>query len=144
MFGCCLVIITIILSCLIVTTKDKEGCNVPIITWLFVFFIIVILMYFVTLMVICCNARNWMIQNLCWTIVFYIFILIWVIYGWTLYASEDDNCGEVEATRGWWIFFIIILSFYTAGFLLIIILLAILGCCICCMSRDDGSSVGQD
>ena len=61
-----------------------------------------------------------------------------------MFADENNNCKDVEATHGWWIFFIIILSFYTAVFILLVLLLAILGCCLCCLAgRDDPNSMGQ-
>lgn len=140
-FGCCVVFFLIIIISLWASTKDSEGCGAPVLLWLYVFFIAAFLVQLVNFCILCCGGSSFVAKQLCWMFFSYLFLLIWVIYGWTVYASEDDDCGEKESTRGWWIFFIIILSFITIIFIILILLLCVLGCIICCcINREDPSS----
>ena len=98
----------------------------PLFIWFYVFFGLFLLNSIVDFSIVCCGGQNWAIHKLITSAVFGLFLFVWLIYGWVIFASKDDDCGEHKDTKGWWIFLIIILSFFTLMF-------AILLCILCCL-----------
>ena len=143
-FACCGSIILIILVCLWVTTKDSGGCGVPLLIWLYVLFTVALVFITIDFCIVCCSS-NWMAHKIITAVVFYLFLFIWFIYGWVIFASKDDDCGDHKETKGWWIFFIIILVFLSLIFAILLCLL----CCLCVLfcflaNRSDENSLNRD
>ena len=137
-FACCASIVLIILVCLWVTTKDSEGCGVPLFIWFYVFFGVILLNLIVDFSIVCCGGQNWAMHKLISSAVFGIFLFIWLIYGWVIIGSSDDDCSAHKDTKGWWIFLIIILIFFTIIFAILLCLLCCLCILFCCVAnRDD-------
>lgn len=100
-----------IIVCLLWMRKH-EGCGIPVYWWVIGYFILVLV--FVTgLLIVPCLIPG---QIRC--LPYYLIILgltalwlqaCWCIYGHALYFSDDNDCGEKPATRGWMIFMIILL-----------------------------------
>lgn len=112
--------------------RKHDGCGIPLYFWVIGYFSLVILFVTALLFVPCClsanNLRCFQIYLLVVPVVYVWLQAIWCIYGHTIYFSDDNDCGEKSATRGWMIFMII---------LLFIGLFSILGalfitCIICC------------
>jgi hypothetical protein len=74
------------------------------------------------------------------SIMTFVFIFIWFIYGWVIASSKKGSeCGEKEDTKGWYIFLLVILIFFTVIFSILICLLLCLCCCLCFLSGAEGS-----
>jgi hypothetical protein len=136
-FWCCTTFLVILLVILWATTKDAEDCGIPLALWFYVFFIAFIISSAVSITIIMCGSRNWVIQNLVWTGIFYLFLFVWFIYGWIIVSKKNQTCIANEDTRGWFIFLYIILVFFTIVFVIMILVLLCLCCCLCFLGAQD-------
>mgnify|MGYP002633244923 CR=1 FL=1 len=59
----------------------------------------------------------------------------WIIYGYTLYFSDENDCQANPDTAGWLIFMIILLIFGLLFLIMILIGMCILGCILCLMGK---------
>lgn len=137
-FCCCGSLLLILILVLFATTRDSEGCGIPLYVWFYVFFSVLLITQFLQLMIICCGAESWRTQNTVLSIITFIFIFIWLVYGWAIAMSKKGNdCGDKEDTKGWYIFLLVILIFFTVIFAILVCLLICLCCCLCFLSGNE-------
>jgi len=139
-FWCCAVFMGILITVLWATTHESEGCGIPLFVWFYVFFAAFIISGFIQLLIIMCGSSNWIIQNLVWTGIFYVFLIIWLIYGWVIVSKKDQDCITKEDTRGWFIFLYIILVWATIILVILVLILLCLCCCLCFLGAQNDDS----
>lgn len=110
----------------------KKSCDIPLYIWIIGFFGLIIFIYLTVLFwlpgLYSENSKRNAYCAVFWAILGLWLISGWVIYGYMIYFSDDNNCGQKADTRGWMIFMIILLFL---GFFYIILALVVL-CCLCC------------
>ena len=111
--------------------RKKPGCGIPILEWIIVEFTLTILKYFTLIFLACfvfrCITR---IPHFffAWFLIFSWIQVSWMIYGYSIYFSDENDCSQHPETYGWTIFFIILLFIG----LLFIIQVVIYTLCCCC------------
>lgn len=122
---------TIVIICAWYWQETKDGCGIPLYYWIMVEFLLTIVKVFGLFLVVCMITRC--IRKVAHFAMAY-FLLIsllqvaWLIYGYTLYFSDDNDCAQKEDSYGWLIFFIILL-FIGLFFILSVLILLIVACC---------------
>lgn len=89
----CTSIVLIVLISLWVTTKDGNGCGVPMIMWFYVLFgVVELYVILLVILLICanrccgCACDNWGIYMIAFTVGLFTFLVAWGIYGWVIFA----------------------------------------------------------
>jgi hypothetical protein len=112
--------------------KKKQGCGIPLMEWFIIEYTLTILKFF-GLLFLPCFVHS-CITRLPHYAIFYYFTfawiqVIWMIYGYSIYFSDDNNCAQNPDTYGWTIFFIILL-FIGLFFIIGTIIYSICCCCL--------------
>lgn len=90
---------------------DTKQCGIPLIMWLTVYFGSLALNMLLKLTNIIFNKKIKWLKYLSngYTIIMFVFMFCWLIYGNVLYFADENDCGDWETTHGWNIFMLIIL-----------------------------------
>jgi len=78
-----------------VSHMNGDNCGIPVHLWLEIYFLIIIIGSFITLNVIwmAYTKPYWAYHFEFWRRVsFFIILVVWIIYGYILYFSDDNNC----------------------------------------------------
>ena len=136
-FCCCASLLLILIIVLWATTKESEGCGIPLYVWFYVFFSVLLISQTLNFIIICCGSESWQTQNIVLSIITFTFLFIWIIYGWVIAMSKDgDKCGDKGDTKCWYIFLLVILILFTLLFAILLCLLLCVCCCLCFLSAD--------
>jgi len=116
--------------------RTHTGCGIPVVLFCEVVFILGFVNELLLIPILCMTGNAVRI-GIYYSIVSVSFLLVfigWVIYGYVIYFSDDNNCQDNPHTAGWLIFMIILLF---VGILVMIFLAFIfcLLCCVCCMDK---------
>lgn len=118
-------------------TKYK-GCGIPLYIWIIGDLSLSILTFTFLLFIPCMFPRYFMhVRTLLivWVLVFYWIHTGWIVWGYVIYFSDDNDCATKNYTRGWMIFMIILLFL---GLITVIMAIILLFCLCCCKDRMFG------
>jgi len=76
------------------------------------------------------------------TILSFLFLVVWIIIGYTIYFSEKNECQDSPDQFGWLVFMVILIFFgffMLVGFLVLICVLCCLGGALAAGSGSEGS-----
>ena len=78
--------------------NNSEGCGIPVFTWLQVYFAITLLASIIFFPVLLCLKCTHPLKAIALGMFLYLIVIItlasWVIYGYVLYFSDDNNCTD--------------------------------------------------
>jgi hypothetical protein len=138
-----LVILAILLGVLETSRKKSEGCGIPVFAWLEIWFSIVLTIPTVLSFSLCC-AKSYIPAFLCWIIwslwVMLLTAMSWLIYGWALWFSDDNDCGNHQDTNTAKVFMIIILILGLFFMIFAICGIVLLPCAWCLVARTESES----
>jgi len=136
-FGLLYLVIIIILEW---QRQTKPGCGIPVVLWCEVTFIIFFVQELLKLPILCMLRHPGRIEKYMITVILVILVVAisWIIYGYTIYFSDENNCQEVPATAGFLILMIILL-FLGIFIMLAFLVLLCLFCCMCGMLANSSS-----
>lgn len=106
--------------------KTGVSCGIPVILWVEIFFAIYLGLFIFNLfmLIVLYNCYNDHIKyQIAMYIVFGVLLFAWLIYGYVIYFSEDNDCQEHAGTSGWLIVMVILM-------VLALLLFTILLCCV--------------
>ena len=106
--------------------KSGVSCGIPVILWVEIFFAIYLGLFIFNLFMLIVLYTCWndhVKYQIAMYIVFGVLLFAWIIYGYVIYFSADNDCQDHPGTSGWLVFMVILL---VLGLLLFTILL----CCV--------------
>ena len=106
--------------------KSGVSCGIPVILWVEIFFAIYLGLFIFNLfmLIVLYNCYNDHIKyQIAMYIVFGVLLFAWLIYGYVIYFSSDNDCQEHAGTSGWLIVMVILM-------VLALLLFTILLCCV--------------
>jgi len=118
-------------------SKNKEPCGINVIFWVEIFWIIILVRSVLVLQIV------WIVR--CEVSPVFIFIyygvvyvlalivaVAWLIYGYTIYFSPENDCQSNHEQFGWLVFMVILLFFGFFTICMLAILICI-GICVLCL-----------
>jgi len=125
--------------------RTHTACGIPVVLWCEIAFVILLVTEFLQLPILC------MLQNpgriVCYVATYMIIALLvffgWIIYGYSIYFADENDCQANPQTAGWLIFMIIILFIGLLVMCVLAIALCILCCLMCAMGGGDAEKDGK-
>ena len=137
--ACSLLCFLILFGVIAFNASKSEGCGIPVWTWLEVYFALSLLFSFFLMPFFLCLRVMHPLKALSWLLVLIliwaILLASWIIYGYSIYFSEDNNCNEHADTSVALVFMCIFLIFGLLIILVAAILLFAVPIIYCCFIK---------
>ena len=120
------ILLIIVLICEL-SRRGNKGCGIPVIFWIEIFFVIWLSKSTFGLNIIWILRTHYEYRIHFYIITWLLFTAIlvaWIIYGYVIYFSDDNDCQTHSDTSGWLIFMIILL--FIGLFVILIFTVAII------------------
>ena len=124
--------------------QKNEDCGIPVVLWCEIFFGIcllkTILVSFAYFGINSCSGSCVLKWYIVASAIGLLLIFAWVIYGYVIYFSEDNECQSSSENFGWLVLMVLILFFVIFALILVLIGLCVLSCVICCIGQERSDS----
>ena len=142
---CCEFWVWGILYALIVTIAEikrqsVDDCGIPVILWNEVFFGILLLkLILVSSTYFClssCSAKSVGIWYIVSSAIGLLLAFAWVIYGYVIYFSDENECQESPDNFVWLVLMVIIIFLFIFALIILLIMLCFVSCLLCCLGKE--------